>query len=258
MPHAGLNPETRRVLQTLIDRGALTTKVAAEVAKCSLKTIERHRREWRANGNQLAPEKLGYTLGRPRKLPQDAVLTIKALVEDDPLITFDEIADDMVDIGFEPMNDAMISRTLKRLGITRRKSSAFAHAQSDANRAAYREKLAPYDPRQLVFLDESSFDYAVCNRYKAWGHRGDRTWVRTIFQRGKRYSLLAASCLDIPMFACILESENMKKEDFYRWCEEVLIPNCRPFPERRSVIVMDNCSIHKPAATQALFEREGE
>lgn len=241
-----------------VDAGVMDVARAAEFAQCDPKTMQRHRKQWLLHDRKLPPEKLGHLLGRPRQLSIEALAALEGIIEYDPLVTMEEIHDDMVDLGYGSISNTLISRTKKRLGITQRRSSAFAHTQDPAQRAAYKVVIGEFSPQQLVFVDESSFDYRVCNRSKALGHRGDRTWVRTIFKRGKRYSLLAACSLSLPMFAAIIDAENMDGKDFGRWGAEALIPMCQRFPLDRSVLVMDNCAIHKLPATQQLFADAGE
>lgn len=257
-PQIRLDRQLIDSLMRMIDDGVLTLAQATKYGKVHRTTMARHRKAWLEHGSRLPPKKEGYKQGRPLKLPVDVLVAINDIIDRDALVTTEELHDDLVDAGFPSYNSALLSRTRKRLGITRRDGSQFAHAQRDDLRADYRRRMGQYHPRQLVFIDESSFDYRICNRRKAWGHRGDRTWVRTFFSRGQRFSLLAACSLDIPMFAAIIDGENMDGLDFYRWVKDALIPMCQRWPNPRSVIVMDNCAIHKLAITEKLIVESGE
>lgn len=66
------------------------------------------------------------------------------------------------------------------------------------------------------------------------------------------YSILPAITLD-GMIECMIIEGSFNTERFTSFIEDVL-ENMQPFPAPKSVIVMDNCSIHKAPEIRELIE----
>jgi transposase len=130
------------------------------------------------------------------------------------------------------------------------------------------------DPSQLVFLDETQKDRNSSRRRRSWFRRGRNPFRDAYFagSHGKRYTLVAAC--DINGFiieACetILREEGpndtdetrgtVNRDRFRLWIQETLVPVLGNYSrlEPRSIVVMDNASIHSGADIQDLIEATG-
>lgn len=131
--------------------------------------------------------------------------------------------------------------------------------------------LVSYQPEQLVFVDESACDRRTTYRGYAWALRGERAVRKAFFVRGKwcahylanhplnsysvfRYSILPALSLDGMLFASIVEGSF--NATLFTEFIELLLDRMNPYPGPNSVIVMDNCRIHKsPVILDMIRER---
>lgn len=133
---------------------------------------------------------------------------------------------------------------------------------SAIKRAQYVVKIAMgYQSYQLVFVDESSCDRRTTYRNRAWAVRGRRAVRKTFFVRGRRYihypfailslanvshgrySILPALCHKGILNVDIVEG-SYNTATFARFiCG--LLDTMNLFPMPNSVVVMDNCRIHK-------------
>ena len=61
-----------------------------------------------------------------------------------------------------------------------------ARERSWAKRADFIKEIVQYEPHELVFIDESSFDKRTSNRVRAWSKIGTRVIRPVFFYRGAR------------------------------------------------------------------------
>lgn len=129
-------------------------------------------------------------------------------------------------------------------------------------------------PNERVYVDESRFDRRTATRTRAWAFRGERAFSKVFFLRGKRcvfinylpiltnciqisYSILPALSLDGILHVNVVEGA-FNTETFNRFIAE-LIERMQPYDEERhnknSVLIMDNCRIHKDPEMVAMVEQ---
>ena len=107
-------------------------------------------------------------------------------------------------------------------------------------------------------------------RNQAWALEGKRACRKVFFIRGKRqvvlpelsnvvtyklphsYSVLPALSLN-GFIHCKIVEGSFNTELFTTFIVD-LLDNMNPYPEPRSVIIMDNCKIHKAPAIRELIE----
>jgi transposase len=118
-------------------------------------------------------------------------------------------------------------------------------------RAAWREAQTDLDPRDLVFLDETSTPLTLTPlRARApkgqraighvpWGHRPHIVWIATLTADGLGESLVVDGPMDGRVFVAFVE--------------RVLVPSLRP----GQIVVLDNLSVHKNARARLLIEAAG-
>ena len=140
------------------------------------------------------------------------------------------------------------------------KLTCVATERSAQKHAEYIVHIGPYSCNQLVFVDESACDWHTTYWGHTWAISGQRSIHKAFFVHGKRwacvfmsphclticyarYSILPVLSLDGILYVDIIEgSYNM--ESFVIFIEG-LLDQMNPFPQPNSVIVMDNCHIHK-------------
>lgn len=89
----------------------------------------------------------------------------------------------------------------------------------------------------------------------AWSKRGERACRYDFFIRGKKYSILPAISLDGIIHLEVLDKA-ITGEDFRRFVQG-LLPRMNEWPLPRSVLVVDNASIHKVAGIREMVEERG-
>jgi transposase len=146
-------------------------------------TIYRAKKKLRETGT-LDPDYQNN--GRPCSLPWQAVRHISWLVGRNPLITLNQIVDNLRIAGFNT-SISTVHRELRRLGLTFKKSSKRAQERNEQLRALFQYRMSKYRSEQLIFLDESYKDDRTVIRGYGWGRRGTRSQVTAPFVRGARY-----------------------------------------------------------------------
>ncbi|KIK24914.1 hypothetical protein PISMIDRAFT_97722, partial [Pisolithus microcarpus 441] len=119
--------------------------------------------------------------------------------------------------------------------------------RSAVKRIEYLARIGAYRAEQLVFVDESSADRPTTYRGRAWSIRGAKA------QRKAFFVLLPALSLQDGILHCSVIEGSFCAESFTRFIRQ-LLDNMQPFPAPNSVIVMDNCPIHKHPDIRELIE----
>ena len=159
-------------------------------------------------------------------------------------------------------------------------------AQRDAEeRLAYRAMIRTFDPRCLLFLDESHHDRNNTRRRRGRARSGETPTVHeALGSADVRFSLLAAmNSAGFVVPACrIIEKRGVDREDFLTWVREDLcgldaagepiggrdrngqrlVPSLlQPYdpdhPRPNSVLVLDNASIHHSSEFLELVQSTG-
>ena len=106
---------------------------------------------------------------------------------------------------------------------------------------------------KLVFLDETGIDNNEGVNY-AWSPKGTRAYATKLGHKTERVSLAGAKRLkQNKIFAPFLFQGNCNREIFEIFLEKVLLPLLQP----KSILVLDNASIHKGGRIKALVEAAG-
>jgi hypothetical protein len=108
----------------------------------------------------------------------------------------------------------------------------------------YQLKIANYQPEQFVFVDETRKDDRTTYRRRGRARRGHRAESRVQFVRGVGYSVLPALTIDGFLSAEVVAG-SFKKATFEHFILTEVVPFMNPYPGKNSILVMDNCRIHK-------------
>ncbi|KXZ56146.1 hypothetical protein GPECTOR_1g124 [Gonium pectorale] len=109
---------------------------------------------------------------------------------------------------------------------------------------------------QLIWLDESAVNSKTFLRTHGRAQRGQRTKSKIPRSKGRRHSVLpivtSYGLLDWYIAEGSINTDRMK--DFIQRC---LARHLRPYPEPNSVVIMDNCRIHKGEEVVSMIEATG-
>ncbi|CAD0055223.1 unnamed protein product [Aureobasidium pullulans] len=153
------------------------------------------------------------------------------------------------------VDKSTISRLLKEEELSNKVNTRIASRQSNAQQGVYLEQLAelmgqgldagiePMD--MLLYLDESACSEKVMFRRRSWSQIGLPAYTRSELVNKTRCSVLPALDVHGYLYGSSLVVEGAVTQAMYEyWLEAVILPQCEPFPGRRSIIIMDNCSTH--------------
>jgi len=110
-------------------------------------------------------------------------------------------------------------------------------------RAAWLRKLAQYRAEQLVFLDESGFNSRTGEATHGWAKKGEVIRQTVSGPKSENYSLLSAMIVD-GYIALTVHQGPIYLDAFRDFIQDQVLLLCTPYPGLRSVIIIDNATIH--------------
>ncbi|RFU31130.1 hypothetical protein B7463_g5198, partial [Scytalidium lignicola] len=148
----------------------------------------------------------------------------------------------MADVQHAEISDMLQRRELNRRGLTKKKIRRVAKERNADLRDLYLYNTSDILPEQFVFIDESGCDTRNGYRRTGWSPLGVTPVQIAKFQRGQRYQILPAYTQDGIIFVKVFQgsTDSAMFEEFI----EQLLPSCGKWPEKHSVLVMDNASFH--------------
>jgi len=138
-------------------------------------------------------------------------------------------------------------------GINRKKLQKEAKERNTTLRDHWYMKLAHWTAPQLVFIDESGINTKLGERTHGYSTKGKVIRAKVSPGRAENFSLLPALSID-GYFACKLYRGSINAERFTEFIEQEVLPKCKPYPGPRSVIIMDNASIHRAEELRPIIE----
>ncbi|KAE8186481.1 hypothetical protein CF336_g6968 [Tilletia laevis] len=239
-------------------RAGVPIKQLSSTSLIGRSSIYRAADEIRRTGSIREPLK---SIGRPSKSSTGDKAWIIFLLRHRPTFYLDELATMLLTyIGTKdgkPPHKSTISRWLKAAKISIKKLTRMARQRNQARRGQFSIRMAQYTPSQLVFADETHFNHRNALREYGWAPSNERAPIVTNFNRGGRWTLLPALSED-GLLAPLVVSGSINKERFLFWLEFFLLPQMNRFPGPRSVLIVDNASIHRSEEVRDLMEQAGE
>ena len=104
--------------------------------------------------------------------------------------------------------------------------------------------------------DESSICQRSLIRTRGRAPHAQRSHHQTNHSNAKRYSLLPGISL-YGVLGLDIKEGSFKRPDFESFLKHTLLPRMNPFPGVNSVLIVDNCTIHKGGNIQELCDRYG-
>jgi transposase len=149
-----------------------------------------------------------------------------------------------------------ISRLLQEKRWSKKETAKRAAERSEALRAAWRGIQPQWNADQLVFLDESAANERTGDRKRGWSPVGLICEQFRPIKRSERWSILPALTVEGYIGYSIFQGA-FNAELFIEFVEEKVLPHCNPYPGPRSVLILDNASIHKNDRLRELCEDHG-
>ena len=110
-------------------------------------------------------------------------------------------------------------------------------------RDAWIYKLTKYTASQLLFLDESAANERTGDRKYGWAPVGTTPHEYTPVKRSERWSILPVYSAEGFLAWDIIQG-SWTKEKFIEFVCIKVLPLCSPYPGPRSVLILDNATIH--------------
>eukprot|EP00122_Pirum_gemmata_P010364 Pgem_evm1s9581 len=173
---------------------------------------------------------------------------ISEYVKENPLFYLEEVQD-AIRTSFPDVESKSLSTICrvitKELHLTRKMISKRAYEAKKENLEQFEKELnAWYSyPGQVVFMDEVSKNAQDTQRKTGRSFKGTELKARIPFGKGKRVSVLAM-CDSQGFIGGVATEGTFNRERFHYSFTRELLPLCNPYPQPRSIVVMDNARIH--------------
>jgi transposase len=227
-----------------------TREEAAELHRVSLSTVGRLIRRKRETGS-ISPDKFGGYKQHALAPHTDRVRELVAAQPDGTLLEYQtSLAKFKVKVS-----QAGIFRFLRHLDLSYKKKVIHASEQDRpdvaAARQALREDQKTLDPKQLVFIDETSASTNMTRRYgRAPG--GKRLVCKVPHGHWKTTTFIAALRLESVSAPLVMDGA-MTGETFRAYIEQFLAPTLAS----GDIVLMDNVRFHKVAGIKEAIEARG-
>ena len=243
----------------------------SELFDISPSSIARWKQNCRVYGSIIPPPNPMQC--RPRILNGDMTHDLYTLLEEAPEMYLREIQD-WIALTYEVhISRSALHLNIRDAGITYKLLRRAAAERDEDFRQEWKEGVnTHFTASQMVFVDETSKDERTIYRHYGRSVAGNRATISANFVRGERYSMVAALSLDgyeavhiVPGSVDGEEFLNFIVDDvvrcmFYHF-ESLLtfcqLPKMNPFPQDKSILILDNCAIHKTRALREIVEGFG-
>ena len=165
------------------------------------------------------------------------------LLDKEPWWYQDELADFLLNMYGIKVNQSIILRALIRIKIIRKRLKVVASQRNHELRTKWEYLLKDFTTSQLVCVNESGNDEKGSERHQGYASQGVRAQVDQFLIRRERTSVLPAYIID-GYVICRTFQGTCTGEIFKEFIIKQVLPICTPYPGPRSVIIIDNASIH--------------
>ena len=200
----------------------------------------------------------GYHHNTTKKLSVDEEVAVIEAVVENPALYLSDLQQYVLHTMGKSISISTICKLLQKQGFSHKKLSLIAQQRNDELREQYVQDVSVYDPEMLIFLDETGCDRRTCLHQYGYALKGCRATTKKLLVRGKRYSIIAAMCID-GILDVYITDKTVNSETFCTFLEQCLLPHLLPFNgvNPRSVVIMDNASIHHTESVVSLIEEVG-
>jgi len=177
---------------------------------------------------------------------QTALIIIETIL-DAPEATLNEHHATVTCDSGKHMHLSTFCRAVHRLGFTRQRLQQFARRRDEHQAALFRNmiKVRGYKAHMFLVVDETSKDERAMRRSFGYALRGQTPiGASGLLDRGQRLSALCS--FDVGGFVDYeLTEGTFDRETFLDAAERVICDHITPFPGPRSIVLIDNASIHR-------------
>lgn len=193
-----------------------------------------------------------------RKMDDHVEMFIIGLILDAPSMYLKELCTKIEEVCHVKVCEATICNLLHRHGFTRKKIRQVAIQQSVELRGKFMAEALLYRKELFVWVDETGSDNRSCMRKYGYAIKGQVPLCRRLFVRGQRLSAIAAIATD--GLVCVeVTRQKVNSDILFDFLRGSLIPYMVPFDgtSPKSIVIMDNCSIHHVSEIKTLFDNVG-
>ncbi len=230
-------------------------KDIAEEVHCHFDTVYRIQENLFMYGSPFRPQ--FRPKGAPRKVFKAAENGLIAYLEEQPWVMQKEMVWYIWEEWGINVHQSTISRILKRRGWSNKKGQRVGVRQNDELRLNWVADMLRLTAEQLVFVNESLFNETTGWRHQAYAPVGQSARYQASRTRGHCWSVLPTYTKD-EYLSCIGIREGwFNGETFFRWLADELLPLCSLFSAPKSVIIMNNASVHCNHRIEELITSHG-
>ena len=186
-------------------------------------------------------------------------ITILEMLLSKPSMYLREVQQKLMQVTGSWYDCATICRTIKRLGMTRQKMRLVARQRCDRQRAKYISEIMDFNPKTLVFIDETGSNRRNTIRRYGYGLQGMTPVSHKFTVYGKRLSAIGIISYRGVEDVYIAEG-NVNSDVFITFVQRCLLPILHPFDggdNPCSVVVLDNATIHHVKTVTRLISATG-
>jgi transposase len=240
------------LIRNMIIDGGFTHPEIAWTAECSRDAVKAISANLRRFGSTTAPRNGG---GRRRSITPSMLGALREHLIEKPGQYLDELVVFLWDEFEVLVSIATISRALRSTGWSKKQSRRVAKEQNPELRDFYLHNLSSFASYQLVYVDESGCNKRIGFRRTGWSPLGTTPVQTAKTRRGQRFQILPAYTQDGVLLARVFQGpiDGAVFEDFI----EELLSLCGRWPERNSVLIMDNASFHHSEHIEQMCDDAG-
>ena len=193
-----------------------------------------------------------------RRLDEIHELYVLTLVSHNPGLYLSEICNKIHAATNISVSESTVCRILHCHGFSHKKIVQVAKQRCMDYRATFIANIVLYQMDMFVWVDETGSDRRDNIRKFGYAFKGEAPVYHRWLVRGNRISSIAAMCSE-KIIEYEIINDTCNSEKFADFVCGTLIPNMVQFDgsSSRSVVILDNCSIHHTATVLDLFEEAG-
>ncbi|RXW19082.1 hypothetical protein EST38_g6778 [Candolleomyces aberdarensis] len=190
--------------------------------------------------------------GQKRALTMVDIDYIASVLNANPSLYMDEIQDQLLEYCNVEVSIPMLCQMLHQIALSHKKISKEAAERNQLLHATWQAEYGHIPADYFVWLDESAIDNQCTN---GWSLVGLACVRHEFFVCSKWYSVLPAFMYEGYIVIDVVEG-SINKEKFISFIYNEVAPLLNPYPAPKSVVVLNNCTIHHDEEIQRIVVEE--